>query len=46
MEFSEVTVDIVSQFEQILYKENAILDVEKRFIYSKDETEVYSCLLP
>ncbi len=44
MEFAEVTVDIISQFEDILGKQNVLIDVEKRFNYSKDETEDYSFL--
>lgn len=44
MPFAEVTVDIIGQFEVIVGKENVIVDAEKRFDYSHDETEDYSFL--
>lgn len=41
---TEVTVDVVSQFEALLGKENVILDEERRYEYSHDKTEDYSFL--
>lgn len=44
MPFAEVTVDLLGQFEAIVGKENMIVDAEKRYDYSHDETEDYSFL--
>lgn len=44
MAFAEVSSDIISQFEVILGVENVIVDYEKRYTYSHDETEDYSFL--
>jgi glycolate oxidase len=44
MAFAEVSIDIISQFKGIVGDENVILDAEKRFAYSHDETEDYSFL--
>lgn len=44
MPFLEVTSDITGQFETIVGKENVIVDEEKRYDYSHDETEDYSFL--
>jgi glycolate oxidase len=42
MAITEVTVDVASQFEAIIGKENVILDKERRHDYSHDKTEDYS----
>jgi len=44
MAFAEVSTDIISQFEAIVGADNVIVDPEKRFMYSHDETEDYSFL--
>ncbi|MDL5048885.1 FAD-linked oxidase C-terminal domain-containing protein [Oscillatoria amoena NRMC-F 0135] len=44
MAFPEVSIDIVSQFEAIVGKENVILDKELRGEYAHDKTEDYSFL--
>lgn len=44
MAFAEVSEDIIGQFENILGKENVILDEENRLSYSQDKTEDYSFL--
>src|SRR6188472_1997124 len=44
MAFAEVTNLNVTQFEEIVGKENVITDAEKRFQYSHDETEDHSFL--
>ncbi len=44
MAFAEVSTDIISKFEAIVGKENVIIDPEKRYDYSHDETEDYSFL--
>jgi len=44
MPFAEVSAAIISQFEAIVGIENVIVDAEKRFDYSHDETEDYSFL--
>src|SRR5688572_16560627 len=44
MPFAEVSTSIISQFQTIVGKENVIVDPEKRFDYSHDETEDYSFL--
>lgn len=44
MAFAEVSTDILNQFEAIVGKENLIIDAEKRYPYSHDETEDYSFL--
>jgi glycolate oxidase len=44
MAFTEVTVDIISQFQAIVGPGNVIIDAEKRYDYSHDETEDYSFL--
>ncbi|RAW00777.1 FAD-binding oxidoreductase [Pseudochryseolinea flava] len=44
MPFAEVSTDIITQFTAIVGNENVIVDAEKRFAYSHDETEDYSFL--
>jgi glycolate oxidase len=44
MAFAEVSTGIISQFEAIVGSENVIIDPEKRYTYSHDETEDYSFL--
>jgi glycolate oxidase len=44
MPFAEVTADLVTQFESIVGKDFIILDEEKRYHYSHDETEDFSFL--
>ncbi len=44
MAFVEVTQPILSEFEAIVGKENVLVDAEKRYTYSHDETEDYSFL--
>lgn len=44
MPFAEVSAAIISQFQTILGEENVIVDPEKRYTYSHDETEDYSFL--
>src|SRR5688572_20877701 len=44
MAFAEVTSSILSEFEGIVGKENVLVDPEKRYAYSHDETEDYSFL--
>src|SRR6478752_7495118 len=44
MAFAEVTNLNVAQFEEIVGKENVIIDAEKRLHYSHDETEDHSFL--
>lgn len=44
MAFAEVSTDIISQFQAITGEENVIIDPEKRYPYSHDETEDYSFL--
>ena len=44
MAFAEVSTDILKEFEAIVGKENIIIDPEKRYHYSHDETEDYSFL--
>jgi glycolate oxidase len=44
MSFAEVTPTILSEFEAIVGKENVLLDADKRYDYSHDETEDYSFL--
>lgn len=44
MAFGEVSTDIISEFEAIVGKDNIIIDPEKRYPYSHDETEDYSFL--
>lgn len=44
MPFTELTVDLISQFESIVGQENVILDPNTRYDYSHDETEDYSFL--
>jgi glycolate oxidase len=44
MAFAEVSTGIISQFEAIVGIENVIIDPEKRYAYSHDETEDYSFL--
>jgi glycolate oxidase len=44
MAFAEVSTDILTEFEAIVGKDNLIIDPEKRFHYSHDETEDYSFL--
>jgi glycolate oxidase len=44
MAFAEVTTNIISEFEAIVGSANIIVDAEKRYTYSHDETEDYSFL--
>ncbi len=44
MAFVEVSTDIISQFETIVGIAHCIVDEEKRYAYSHDETEDYSFL--
>jgi glycolate oxidase len=44
MPFTEVSTDIVSQFEAMVGAENVIIDPEKLYHYSHDETEDFSFL--
>jgi len=44
MSFAEVTPGILSEFEAIVGKENVLVDADKRYDYSHDETEDYSFL--
>src|SRR5688572_18841656 len=44
MSFAEVTPSIISEFEAIVGTQNLVLDAEKRYNYSHDETEDYSFL--
>ncbi len=44
MAFPEVSIDIISQFERIVGKENVILDEALRLEYAQDKTEDYSFL--
>ena len=44
MAFTEVSTDIVRQFEVIVGPMNTIVDPAKRFDYSHDETEDHSFL--
>lgn len=44
MAFAEVSTGIISEFEAIVGEENVIVDAEKRYDYSHDETEDYSFL--
>jgi glycolate oxidase len=44
MAFAEVTTNIISEFEAIVGSSNIIVDAEKRYNYSHDETEDYSFL--
>jgi glycolate oxidase len=44
MAFVEVSTDIISQFEAIVGPDHVIIDQEKRYAYSHDETEDYSFL--
>lgn len=44
MPFTEVSSDIISLFEEIVGFENIIVDEEKRYAYSHDQTEDYSFL--
>ncbi len=44
MPFTELTVDLISQFESIVGQENVILDANTRYDYSHDETEDFSFL--
>lgn len=44
MPLSEVSTGLISRFEDIVGKEHVILDPEKRYDYSHDETEDYSFL--
>src|SRR5688572_21873756 len=44
MAFTEVSTDIIVEFEKIVGKQNIILDAEDRYSYSHDETEDYSFL--
>lgn len=44
MAFAEVTPTILSEFEAIVGKDNVLIDAEKRYNYSHDETEDYSFL--
>jgi glycolate oxidase len=44
MPFTEVTEDIIGRLQTIVGKENVIIDAEKRYQYSHDETEDISVL--
>jgi glycolate oxidase len=44
MSFAEVTTNIISEFEAIVGTQHMVLDAEKRYDYSHDETEDYSFL--
>jgi glycolate oxidase len=44
MPFTEVSLDLISRFKAIVGKSNVILEEEKRFDYSHDQTEDYSFL--
>jgi glycolate oxidase len=44
MPFAEVSLDLISRFEGIVGKSNVIVEAEKRFDYSHDQTEDYSFL--
>src|SRR5690349_2697568 len=44
MAFTEVSNDIISQFSAIVGESNVIVDAEKRYPYSHDETEDFSFL--
>ena len=44
MAFAEVSTGIISEFEAIVGEQNVIIDPEKRYNYSHDETEDYSFL--
>jgi glycolate oxidase len=44
MAFAEVSTDVLTEFEAIVGKDNLIIDPEKRYHYSHDETEDYSFL--
>jgi glycolate oxidase len=44
MPFAEVSRDLISRFEAIVGISNVIVDAEKRFDYSHDQTEDYSFL--
>ena len=44
MAFEEVSTGIISEFEAIVGEENVVVDPEKRYPYSHDETEDYSFL--
>ncbi len=44
MAFTEVTSDIIHAFEAIVGADHIVLDPEKRYTYSHDETEDYSFL--
>src|SRR5687768_2582510 len=44
MAFAEVSTGIITDFARIVGKDNLIIDPEKRFHYSHDETEDYSFL--
>ncbi|HYG17597.1 MAG TPA: FAD-linked oxidase C-terminal domain-containing protein [Ohtaekwangia sp.] len=44
MAFTEVSTTLISQFEAIVGGEHLILDAEKRYDYSHDETEDFSFL--
>lgn len=44
MPFTELTVDLIGQFEAIIGQENVMLDANTRYDYSHDETEDFSFL--
>jgi len=44
MSFAEVTTHLISEFEAIVGAAHIVLDAEKRYTYSHDETEDYSFL--
>lgn len=44
MSFAEVTSNLISEFKSIVGEPNIVLDAEKRYNYSHDETEDYSFL--
>jgi glycolate oxidase len=44
MPFTEVTADMIDRFSSIIGEENVVIDAEKRYVYSHDETEDFSFL--
>lgn len=44
MTFEEVSADVINQFQAIVGAEHVIVDAEKRYDYSHDQTEDYSFL--
>jgi glycolate oxidase len=44
MSFAEVTSSVISEFQAIVGEHHVVLDAEKKYTYSHDETEDYSFL--